>query len=102
MSHSKSPKAYWNMTTAELRAATQEFNSGDGGPAQVAPREERQRQIRARRKRPSQPRAGVESRRVSLRIEGKRLKLIDREAKRLGLSRSEFIARALTRELATA
>ncbi len=99
MSRSKSQKAYWDMTAAELREATRKFDFGDGGPAQAPPLEARAQQLRARRKKAGRPRVGEGARRVSVSIEGKRLKLIDREAKRLGLNRSEFIARAITKQL---
>jgi hypothetical protein len=89
----KRRKDYWEMTTAELREATKEFETGDGGPALKPSPQELAQLERARQKKPGRPRVGKGARRVSVSIEGQRLKHIDEQARRLGISRSEFIAR---------
>ena len=102
MKPEKRRREFWEMTTAELREATKQFDKGEGGPAIKPSPEELAQQRRARRKSPGRPRVGKGARRVSVSIEGERLKHIDEQAKRLGISRSEFIARAVERQLARA
>jgi hypothetical protein len=96
----KKQKPYWEMTTAELREATREFDLGDGGPALKPPPEALARLRRARRKNgPGRPIVGKGAKRVSVSIEGQRLKHIDQAAKRMGISRSQFIAQAVEKQL---
>lgn len=102
MKREKRHKEYWEMTTAELREATKEFDAGDGGPAIKPSPEALSQQFRARHKKPGRPKVGRGAKRVSVSIEGERLKHIDERAKRLGISRSEFIARAVERQLSKA
>jgi len=102
MTRKRARKPYWEMTTAELREATREFDSGDGGPALKPPPEELARQRGARRKGRGRPIVGKGAKRISVSIEGERLKHIDRQAKKLGVSRSAFIAHAVEKELAAA
>jgi len=99
MSRKNPHQPYWEMKTAELREATREFDCGNGGPAVKPSPEELAREKRARHKRPGRPVIGKGAKRVSVSIEGERLMHIDQQARRLGLSRSKFIANAVEREL---
>jgi hypothetical protein len=96
----KKQKPFWEMTTAELREATQEFETGDGGPAIKPPRKALAEQRHARRKKRGRPVIGKGAKRVSVSMERKRLKDVDLQARKRGWSRSEFIAYAVERELA--
>jgi hypothetical protein len=102
MKPEKRRKEYWEMTTEELREATKEFDAGDGGPAMKPSPEDLAQQRRARRKRPGRPKVGRGAKRVSVSIEGRRLKQIDEAAMRMGITRSEFIARAVERQMTKA
>lgn len=102
MKGEKRQKKYWEMTSAELRDATREFDAGDGGRAMKPPSDALAQQRRARHKKRGRPRIGKGAKRVSVSIEGDRLKHIDRRARELGLTRSEFIADAVQRQLAKA
>jgi hypothetical protein len=84
----KKQRPFWDMT------------AGDGGPAIKPPARELARLRQARRKGRGRPIIGKGARRVSVSIERTRLKDIDRLARKLGLSRSEFIANAVEKELA--
>jgi len=96
-------KPYWEMTTAELRDATREFDSGDGGPAVKPSPDTLARHQRARVKgRRGRPLVGQGAKRVSVSIEIRRLRHIDEAAGRLGLTRSQFIANAVEKQLKAA
>ena len=88
-------KPYWEMTTAELRTATAEFDRefiGDTfGPPTVR---QRAQDHRARRKR-GRPRIGMGSRTISVTVENRLLAQTDRLAKKLQLPRAALIARGL-------
>jgi hypothetical protein len=102
MSIKKPTKPYWEMTTAELRDATREFETGDGGPAIKPSARAAAQQRRARHKRPGRPMVGKGAKRISVSIEGNWLRHIDQQARKMGLSRSAFIARAVEKQLAAA
>jgi hypothetical protein len=92
----KSPrKKYWEMTTAELAEATKEFDqpfvAEKGGRMNAA---ERKQENRFRMKL-GRPRQGKGAKAVSVTIEQGLLSRTDAFAKRLGLSRAQFIARSL-------
>jgi hypothetical protein len=88
-------KPYWEMTTAELREATKEFdkpssdNYGFGKPTPVA-----KAQL-ARAKRRGRPTVGKGATSVLISIERGLLTKADRLAKRHKVSRSELIAAGL-------
>jgi hypothetical protein len=92
---SKSSKPYWEMTTAELREATKEFDRefiGDTfGPPTV---EQRAQDLRARRKR-GRPRNGSGAKTISVTVEKKLLAQTDRLAKKLNVPRAVLVARGL-------
>jgi len=88
-------KPYWEMTTAELREATAEFDRefvgetfGPPTPAQQA------RFQRAKRKR-GRPPVGLGSKTISVTVEKRLLAKADRLAKKLHLPRAALIARGL-------
>lgn len=88
-------KAYWEMTTAELRAATKEFDDpAYQPPAQQLTAEDRGQQRRARNK-GGRPRKGLGARTISLTVEKRLLARSDAYAKKLGISRAELVERGL-------
>jgi len=92
----KPSKPYWEMTTAELREATKEFDKPlkrdtfrpltPALKAQLA---------RAKRKLPGRPPVGNGAERVLITLERGLLKQSDVYAKKHGLSRSQLISRGL-------
>jgi len=95
-SQKKQPsKPYWEMTTAELREATKEFDqdfiSDTFGPPTA---EQRAQDLRARQKR-GRPRNGAGSKTISVTVEARLLAKTDRLAKKLHLPRAVLIARGL-------
>jgi hypothetical protein len=91
----KPSKPYWEMTTAELREATKEFDQefiGDTfGPPTAA---QRAQDRRARSKR-GRPRVGMGSKTISVTVEKRLLAKADRMAKSLKVPRAVLIARGL-------
>ncbi len=87
-------KPYWEMTTAELREATKEFDQEFVGdtfrPATAA---ERARFERARKR--GRPRRGLGTKTISVTVEKRLLAQADRLAKKLRLPRAALIARGL-------
>ena len=91
---SSASKAYWQMTTAELRAATQEFDQEQiGDTFRPATPAERARFERARKR--GRPRIGAGSKTISVTVEAGLLAETDRLAKRLHVPRAVLIARGL-------
>jgi hypothetical protein len=92
---SRPSKPYWEMTTAELRAATKEFDQefiGDTfGP--LTPEQQAQER-RARRKR-GRPRVGMGAKTISVTVEKRLLAQTDRLAKKLHVPRAILVARGL-------
>ena len=88
-------KKYWEMTTAELAEATREFDepfvAEKGRPLNAAEREQESRF----RMKLGRPRQGKGAKAVSVTMERGLLSRADAFAKRLGLSRAQFIARSL-------
>jgi hypothetical protein len=88
-------KPYWEMTTAELREATKEFDQefiGDTfGP--LTP-EQRAQERRARRKR-GRPQVGLGAKTISVTVEKRLLAQTDRLAKKLHVPRAVLVARGL-------
>jgi hypothetical protein len=88
-------KPYWEMTTAELREATKEFDQDFIGDTFGPPTaEQRAQDLRARRKR-GRPRNGVGSKTISVTVEARLLAKTDRLAKKLHVPRAVIIARGL-------
>jgi hypothetical protein len=90
----KPQKPYWEMTTAELREATKEFDA-EFVPTRPLTPAMKARLRRARMKRPGRPKVGKGSRAVMVSMEESLLNKADALAKKQKISRSELIARGL-------
>jgi hypothetical protein len=91
---SHAAKRYQQMTTAELRQATKEFEQEFIGETfRPLTREQRARFERARKR--GRPPVGMGSRTISVTVEKRLLAETDRLAKKLRLSRAALIARGL-------
>jgi hypothetical protein len=87
-------KPYWEMTTAELREATKEFDQEFIGDTFRPPTAaERARFERARKR--GRPRRGLGAKTISVTVEKRLLAQADRLAKKLHLPRAALIARGL-------
>ena len=87
-------KPYWEMTTAELQAATKEFDQECIGESfRTATPAEQARFERARRR--GRPRIGAGSKTISVTVEVGLLAKTDRLAKKLRVPRAVLIARGL-------
>jgi hypothetical protein len=94
----KPKKPYWEMTTAELREATREFDAPMPGlPGKPLSAAGRRDLARARRR--GRPRVGLGAEKIRISVERELLGKADRKAKRLRISRSELIARCLRQGL---
>ena len=89
----RSSKPYWEMTTAELREATKEFDREMIPGRPLTPRM-KEALRRARNKR-GRPKVGKGAARVLITVEKGLLGRADSFAKRHHLSRSQLIARGL-------
>lgn len=93
-------KPYWEMTTAELRKATRKYDKEElgvpGSPLTAADRKLLARAARG----PGRPKVGAGAKRVLVSIEARLLDQADDTARRLGLTRSELIARGLRSAIA--
>lgn len=98
----KQKKPYWEMTTAELREATKEYDREELGlPGEPLTAADRALLARAARKR-GRPKVGQGAKRVLVSVEQGLLAEADATASRLRISRSEFIARGLKAAIACA
>jgi len=90
----KKPKAYDQMTTAELRDATKEYDEPFAADRQARPLTLAQRALhrRAARRARGRPRIGQGATKLYISMERGLLKEADRFAKEHGMSRSELIA----------
>jgi hypothetical protein len=87
-------KPFWKMTTAQLRAATKEFDQECiGDTFRPATPEEQARFGRARKR--GRPRIGAGSKTISVTVEAGLLAKTDRLAKELRVPRAVLIARGL-------
>jgi hypothetical protein len=87
------PKPYWEMTTAELREATKEFDREMVPGRPLTP--EMKAKLRRARSKPGRPKIGKGAARVLITVERGLLGRADSFAKRHNLSRSQLIARGL-------
>ena len=87
-------KPYWEMTTAELREATKEFDQEFIGDTFGPPTPEQRAQFERARKR-GRPQVGMGSKTISVTVEKRLLAKTDRLAKKLHLPRAALIARGL-------
>ena len=87
-------KPYWEMTTAELREATKEFDKEFVGDTFGPPTPEQRAQFERARKR-GRPLVGMGSKTISVTVEKHLLAKTDRLAKKLNVPRAVLIARGL-------
>ncbi|MCE5266354.1 MAG: hypothetical protein LLG00_00510 [Planctomycetaceae bacterium] len=91
---SHASKPYWEMTTAELREATKEFDQEFIGETfRPATPQELARFERARKR--GRPRNGLGAKTISVTVEKRLLAQTDRLAKKLQVPRAALIARGL-------
>jgi len=88
-------KPYWEMTTAELREATKEFDREFVGDSFGPPTAQQRAQDRRARRKRGRPRHGLGAKTISVTIEKRLLAQADRLAKRLHVPRAALIARGL-------
>ncbi len=88
-------KPYWKMTTAELRAATKEFDQECIADTFGTPTAEQRAQDRRARLKRGRPRVGMGSKTISVTVEKRLLAEADRMAKKLHVPRAVLIARGL-------
>ena len=90
-------KPFWEMTTAELREATKQYDREELGlPGKPLTAFDRKLHAEARRR--GRPRVGMGAEKIRVSLERKLLSQTDAAAKRLHVNRSQLIARGL-REL---
>ena len=87
-------KPYWEMTTAELREATTEFDKEFVGKTFGPPTPQQRARFERARKR-GRPRVGMGSKTISVTVEKRLLAEADRMAKNLHVPRAALIARGL-------
>jgi len=94
----KIQKPYWEMSTAELRQATREFDKPMPGiPGKPLTAGDRHLLQQAKRK--GRPRIGLGAEKVRVSLERGLLHMADAAAKKLHLTRSQFIAHSLRASL---
>jgi hypothetical protein len=91
----KQIKPYWEMTTAELKRATREFDDPDYQPAALPLSADDIAQQRRAKNKGGRPRKGLGAKTISLTVEKSLLARSDAYAKRLGISRAELVQRGL-------
>ncbi len=90
----RSKKPYWEMTTAELREATKEFDREFIGETFRPMTPQARAQFERARKR-GRPRNGLGAKTISVTVEKRLLAQTDRLAKKLQVPRAVLIARGL-------
>ena len=94
----KVKKKYSEMNTAELRAATKQYDREELGlPGKPLTAFDRRLHAEARRR--GRPRVGLGAEKIRVSLERDLLSQTDAAAKRLKVSRSQLIARCLRRTL---
>jgi hypothetical protein len=87
-------KPFWEMTTAELREATKKYDREELGlPGKPLTAFDRKLHVQAGLR--GRPRIGLGAKKVQISVERGLLQKMDATARKLRLSRSEMIARAL-------
>ena len=95
----KKTKAYWDMNTAEIRAATREFDR-EGSAATFGPPTPQARKMLRRAAKRGRPPIGQGAEKIRVSMERGLLAQADNVAQALHVSRSELIARGLRAVLA--
>jgi len=92
-------KKFWQMNRGELASATREFDREFiADKARLMTSAERADERRARRR--GRPKIGKGAKKIHIPLERDLLKVADKIATRMGVGRSELIARALARVIA--
>jgi len=91
----KQTKPFWEMTTAELRKATREFDDPAYQPPALPQTHDDVAQQRRAKNKGGRPRKGLGARTISLTVERALLARSDAYAKRLGISRAVLVQRGL-------
>ena len=91
----KQRKPFWEMTTAELRKATRQFDDPAYQPPALPQTAEEITQQRRAKNKGGRPRKGLGAQTISLTVEKGLLARSDAYAKRLGISRAELVQRGL-------
>jgi hypothetical protein len=91
----KQTKPFWEMTAAELRKATHEFDDPAYQPPALPQTQDDVAQQRRAKNKGGRPRKGLGARTISLTVERALLARSDAYAKRLGISRAELVQRGL-------
>jgi hypothetical protein len=92
---SKQAKKWSDMSTAELRKATRQYDEEFAPDAEAKPLSPAQKQIHRQARKVGRPKLGKGSAIVSLSVEKELLARADAYAKREGLGRSELFIRGL-------
>ena len=87
-------KPYWEMTTAELREATKEFDREFVGDTFGPPTPQQRTRFERARKR-GRPRNGLGAKTISVTVEKRLLAQTDRLAKKLHVARAVLVTRGL-------
>jgi ribosomal protein L21E len=85
-------KPYWEMTTAELREATKQYDKEFSPPRAIRPSAEELAQHRRFTGKMGRPRKGQGSKQIAITMERGLLRQVDIYAKRAGMTRSATIA----------
>ena len=93
-------KAYWEMNSKELAAATKEFDQEFIGDTFHPMTEQDRRRWERIKKGPGRPREGRGARVISVSVEKDLLTRSDKLARKMGITRARLIARGLKAVLA--
>lgn len=97
----KTRKPYWEMTTAELREATKQYDREELGlPGKPLTKADRKLHEEAARKGAGRPKVGQGAQRVLVSIERGVLKEADAAARKLHITRSQLVTRGLREMIA--
>ncbi len=88
-------KPYWEMTTAELRRATKQYDAEFSADNLIPPPAEELAKWRRAKKKMGRPRVGQGAQQIAVTLERGLLRRTDRFARSMGLTRSATIAAAL-------
>jgi hypothetical protein len=88
-------KPYWELTTAEMREATKEFDNPAYQPLALRPTTEDVAQHRRAKNKGGRPQMGLGAKTISLTVEKRLLARSGSYARRLGISRAELVQRGL-------
>jgi hypothetical protein len=88
-------KPFSQMNTQELAAATRKYDKPFGGWDEFKPLTAQDKRLHQQPRRRGRPKVGQGAKRVMVTVELGLLKQADAQAKRLGMTRSEFVANGI-------